>query len=116
MFNKTSSFFRKVTFRHGNHGDLHGRERCIRAIAGHRLPVIRCFSYDNTGVTSLNSTSGAFDVDADPLDLTFNVGDAPSFVVDPRSVKIRIHRRRPRMHRNRRHGQPQQRGRHRGDR
>lgn len=89
MINKTSSFIRKVTF-----AALVMAIFTFVNVASAQLlgltPGYPLFSYDNTGVTSLNSTTGEFNVDADPLDLTFNVGDAPSFVVDPRSVKIRI--------------------------
>ncbi|MFQ5635681.1 MAG: hypothetical protein ACE5G3_10185 [Gammaproteobacteria bacterium] len=53
------------------------------------VPGYPLFTYDNTGVTAFNATSGSFNVDADPLDLTLSVGGLPAFVVAPRSVAVR---------------------------
>lgn len=46
--------------------------------------------YNNTGVLSFNAGTGELKVDATPLEIRFTSTSAPAFVVDPRSVKIRI--------------------------
>ncbi len=53
-------------------------------------PGYPLFKYDNTGVTAYDAGTMAFSVNADPIGLTFNLGDAPAFVVAPRSMKLNI--------------------------
>lgn len=45
---------------------------------------------DPTGITDYDAGTFAFSVNALPTALTFKLGDAPEFVVDPRSVNINI--------------------------
>jgi hypothetical protein len=54
------------------------------------VPDYPSIAYDNTGTLVFDSGTGNLDVDADPLELTFNAGDDAAFIVDPRSVTIRI--------------------------
>ena len=54
------------------------------------VPGYPLFTYDNLGVTDFDSVSTNFNVDSTPLDLTLTIGGDQNFVVDPRSVTIRI--------------------------
>jgi len=54
------------------------------------VPGFPLIGYDNLGTLVFNSTDGHLDVDATPLEVTFTAGGDPAFIVDPRSVTIRV--------------------------
>lgn len=54
------------------------------------MPDYPRIDYDNAGVLTFNATTGELKVDATPLEIRFTSISAAAFVVDPRSVKVRI--------------------------